>query len=88
MYRLMTIEKGLVFTFSMLLFLLNILSVYFSIDFISYDATKYPLENLMIKDSNNRSLGFLYFTTGLLNIFFITVFLIHKRLINNNDYDG
>lgn len=87
MHKLMSIEKGLVLSFAMLLFLLNMISIYFFIDLLSYDVMKGYLENGVIKESNPRTLAFFFFITAILNLFFISVYLIYKLLNQNKTHD-
>lgn len=87
MHKLMSIEKGLIFSFSMLLFLLNLISIYFFIDLLSYDKITGFLENGVIKESNPRKLAFFFFITAMLNLFFISVYLIYIILNQNKSHD-
>jgi len=87
MHKLITIEKELILSFSMLLFLLNIVSIYFFLDLLNYDEITGYLENGLVKRSNPRQLAFFFFITALLNLFFISVYLLFIMLNQNKSHD-
>lgn len=87
MYKLMPIEKGLVISFTLLLFSLNLICIYFFIELLNYDEIIRYIENDIIKEFSPRKLAFFFFITAMLNLFFISVYLMYIMLNQNKKYD-
>ena len=87
MYKLMPIEKGLVISFTLLLFSLNLICIYFFIELLNYDEIIRYIENDIIKEFSPRKLAFFFFITAMLNLFFISVYLMYIILNQNKKYD-
>ena len=76
----MMIEKKLVLILSVLLIILNLISLYFIIVLLSYDEIIGYLQGGKRKSDNPRFLAHLFFVTGILNLLFISVLLMSRLL--------
>lgn len=76
MYYIYTIEKEIVYTFTVFLILFNLVSLYFIVDLLSYDEIIGYLTNGEIKIGNTRNRAFLLIGTNFSNLLFVLVFLM------------
>lgn len=82
-YRILLIEKEIIYVFTVFLILFNLVSLYFIVDLLSYDEVIGYLTNGEIKSVNPRNLAFLFFGTTASNLLFVSVALLAKLLSPN-----
>ena len=70
----------LVVVFSLLLIILNLISLYFIIDLLSYDEIIGYLSNGKEKSCDPRVLAFLFLATGACNLLFISITILSRWL--------
>ena len=80
MYRILLIEKEIIYLFTAFLILFNLVSLYFIVDLLSYDEIIGYLTNGEIISGNPRNLAFLFFGTTVSNLLFVSVELLAKLL--------
>ena len=78
------IEMKLVAVLSMLLIILNLISLYFIIGLLSYDEIIGYLSNGKEKSCDPRDLALLFFITGISNLLFISGVLMSRLLFDKN----
>lgn len=80
LYRLYSIEKQIIYTFTVFLILFNLVSLYFIIDLLSCDEIIGYLTHGEIKNDSPRSLVYLFFVSGMSNLLFVAVSLMARLL--------
>lgn len=78
------IEKKLVLVLSVLLIILNLVSLYFIIALLGYDEITGYHPDGKIKSCNPRFLAYLFFVTGIMNVLFISVRLMSRLLFDKH----
>lgn len=78
LHQILLIEKEIVYMFTMLLILFNLVSLYFIVDLLSYDEIVGYLTNGEIKSGNTRDFALLFFGATASNLLFISVTLIDR----------
>jgi len=75
MFKIITIEKELVVSYSILLFLLNVISIYFLIDLLNHEMIT---DNFDKKETYTRGIAVFLFITALSNLLFVSVYLMYR----------
>ncbi|GIQ57867.1 hypothetical protein Flavo103_10030 [Flavobacterium collinsii] len=73
-------EKEIVYVFTVLLILFNLVSLYFIVDIFSYDEIISYLTNSAIESSSHFKINDLLFIDGMSNLLFVIVSLMSRLL--------
>lgn len=80
MYRLVMIEKEIIYFTRVFLILLNLVSLYFIVDLLSYDEIMGYFPNGEIKSDSPRNLAFILLVGCTSNLLFVSVSFMAKIL--------
>lgn len=78
MFKIIAIEKELVVVYSTLLFLLNIMSIYFLIKLLNHEMISDNSDYMITIETHEREIKVFLIITTLSNLLFLSVYLINK----------